>query len=154
MFRGRNKFIHRDGCSIHSNCTRSVSKKSILTSRAVFANQLPRIGNLNGNSGSTGCVRRGRRSMPSFNLFSLYIYGFFFVFFCRDTGLFSPCRRHVLSICREWHLSFLLCYHVQCLTHTSLTPVFGGQSITNAPLITQSTQVPHVPLKHLSRQAA
>ncbi len=38
----------------------------------------------------------------------------------------------MISICREWHLSFLLCYHVQCLTHTSLTPVFGGQSITTA----------------------
>ncbi len=79
---------------------------------------------------------------------------FFDCFFCSDTGLFPPCWRHVLSICREWHLSFLFCYHVQCLTHTSLTPVFGGQSITNAPLITQSTQVPHVPLKNLSRQAA
>ncbi len=27
MFRGRNKFIHMDDCSSHSNCTRSVSKK-------------------------------------------------------------------------------------------------------------------------------
>ncbi len=52
------------------------------------------------------------------------------LFFCSDTGLFPPCRRHVLSICREWLLSFLLCYHVQCLTHTSFTLVFGGQSIT------------------------
>ncbi len=128
------------------------------------------------------CVGGGR-SMPSFYLF-LHVWVFFFlsryrpVFtlsasfnalpvgngirpfsfsmtaFCSDTGLFTPCRRHVLSICREWHLSFRLCYHVQCLTHTSLTPVFGGQSITNAPRITQSTQVPHVPLKNLSRQAA
>ncbi len=127
------------------------------------------------------CVGRGR-SMPSFYLF-LYIYAFFcrdtgffspcgrhltlylkgmesglspflWLLFCSDTSLFPPCRRHVLSICREWHLPFLLCYHVQCLTHTSLTPVFGGQSITNAPLITPSTQVPHVPLKNLSRQAA
>ncbi len=128
----------------------------------------------------------GGGSMPSFYLFSLYMYGFFVFFlsryrpvftltasfnvlsvgngirpfsffmtaFCSDTGLFTPCWRHVLSICREWHLSFLLCYHVQCLTHTSLTPVFGGQSITNAPLITQSTQVPHVPLKNLSRKTA
>ncbi len=35
-------------------------RKSILTSRAVFANHLPRIGVLNGNSDSTGCVRGGR----------------------------------------------------------------------------------------------
>ncbi len=34
-------------------------RKSILTSRAVFANHLPRIGVLNGNSDSTGCVRGG-----------------------------------------------------------------------------------------------
>ncbi len=45
-------------------------------SRAVFANHLPRIGVLNGNSDCTGCVRGG---------------GVFFL----DTGLFSPCRRHV-----------------------------------------------------------
>ncbi len=37
-----------------------LQKKSILTSRAVFANHLPRIGVLNGNSDSTGCVRGGR----------------------------------------------------------------------------------------------
>ncbi len=47
----------------------------------MFANQLPRIGVLNGNSGSTGCVRRARRSMPSFYIFSLNIYGFFCFFF-------------------------------------------------------------------------
>ncbi len=34
--------------------------KSILTSKAVFANHLPRIGVLNGNSNSTGCVHGGR----------------------------------------------------------------------------------------------
>ncbi len=59
-------------------------KKNILTSRAVFANHLPRIGVLNGNIDSTGCVRGGRGSMPLFYLF-LYIY-----VFCRDTGLFHP----------------------------------------------------------------
>ncbi len=59
----------------HVPCQR---KKSILTSRAVFANHLPGIGVLNGSSGSTGCVR-------------LYIYGFF----CSDTGMFSACRRHL-----------------------------------------------------------
>ncbi len=35
-------------------------RKNILTSRAVFANHLPRIGVLNGNSDSLGCVH-GRR---------------------------------------------------------------------------------------------
>ncbi len=77
-------------------------------------------------------------------MLSFYPFSYIFIIFCSDTGLFPPCRRHVLSICREWHLSFLFCYHVQCLTNTSLTPVLGGQSITNAPMITQSTQVPHV----------
>ncbi len=91
--------------------------------------------------------------MPSFYLFFLNIYGCFFCsdiglfspcrrhltlylqemasdlslfydcFLCSNTGLFSPYRRHLCSTCREWHLTFLLCYHVQCLTHTSLTPV-------------------------------
>ncbi len=38
-------------------------------------------------------------------------------------------------------------YHVQCPTHTALTPVLRGQSITIVLLITQSTQVPHVVVK-------
>ncbi len=46
-------------------------KKSILTSRAVFATMLPRIGFINGNSGSTGCVRRGMEE-----------YAIIFLFFC------------------------------------------------------------------------
>ncbi len=50
---------------------------SLMRSADVFAKQLPRIGVLNGNSGSTSCVRRGGESMPSFYLFSLYICGFF-----------------------------------------------------------------------------
>ncbi len=33
-------------------------------------------------------------------------------------------------------------YHVQCPTHASFTHVLRGQSLTIAPLITQSTQVP------------
>ncbi len=37
-----------------------VKEKSILTSKAVFANHLPRIGILNGNNDSIGCVRGGR----------------------------------------------------------------------------------------------
>ncbi len=36
-----------------------VKEKSILTSRAVFVNNLPMIGILNGNKDSTGCVRGG-----------------------------------------------------------------------------------------------
>ncbi len=66
----------------------------------------------------------------SFNALSvgngIWPFSFFMTAFCSDTGLFPPFRRHVHSICREWHLSFLLCYHIQCLTHTSLTPVLGG----------------------------
>ncbi len=54
-----------------------VKEKSILTSKAVFANHLPRIGVLIWNSDGTGCVRGGGRSVPSFNLFFLNIYGFF-----------------------------------------------------------------------------
>ncbi len=41
---------------------------------------------------------------------------FYNCFFCSDTELFPPCRRHLRPTCREWHLTFLLCYHVQCLT--------------------------------------
>ncbi len=123
-------------------------QKNILTRRAVFANHLPRIGVLSGNSDSTGCVCGGREEY----VIILSFFYTFMVLFCNDTGLFSPCRRYLRSICREWHLTFLLCYHVQCITHMSLTPVLRGQSITNAPRITQSTQVPHVSLKTLSRQ--
>ncbi len=89
----------------------------------------------------------GRRSIPS-----CYFFYIFMVLFCSDTGLFPPSRRNLRSICREWHLTFLLSDHVQCLTHASLTPVRREQAITNAPLITQSTQVPHVSLKTLFRQ--
>ncbi len=46
-------------------------RKNILTSRAVFANHLPRIGVLNGNSDSTGCVRGGREEYAI--IFFLYI---------------------------------------------------------------------------------
>ncbi len=49
-------------------------RKVMLTRRAVFANHLPRIVVLNGNSDSTGCVRGGRRSMPSFFFFNAYGY--------------------------------------------------------------------------------
>ncbi len=35
-------------------------KKNILTSRAVFAHHFPKIGGVNGNRNSTGCVRGGR----------------------------------------------------------------------------------------------
>ncbi len=135
----------------------------------MFANHLPRVGVLNGNCDRTGRVRGGReeyaiiysffcfflRYMPVFTLsasfnsicweWNLTFFRFYDCFFCSDTGLFLPCRRHLRSICREW-------YHVQRLTHTYLTPVLRGQSITNAPLNTQSTQVPHVSLKNLSRQ--
>ncbi len=39
---------------------------------------LPRIGVLNGNSGSKGCVRGGREEYAIIlSFFSLYIYGFF-----------------------------------------------------------------------------
>ncbi len=63
-------------------------RKSIFTSRAVFAHHLPKIGVLNGNSDSTSCVRGGREEYAI-----LFIHLWFF--FCSDTGLFSPCRRHL-----------------------------------------------------------
>ncbi len=47
----------------------------------MFANQLKRIGVLNGNSGSTGCVRRGREEYA-------IILSFFFIHVC----FFSRCR--------------------------------------------------------------
>ncbi len=60
------------------NCSGEVSKKkSILTSKAVFAHHLPRIGVLNGNSDSTGCVHGGREEYAIMLSFLLYIYGFF-----------------------------------------------------------------------------
>ncbi len=43
----------------------------------MFANHLPRIGVLYGNSGSAGCVRGGGRSMPSCYL--LYTFMVLFV---------------------------------------------------------------------------
>ncbi len=84
--------------------------------------------------------------MPSFYIFFLYIYSFF-VAIRACFHLFGVMQR---SICREWHLTFFITachYHVECLAHTSLTPVLREQSITIAPLITQSAQVPHVSLK-------
>ncbi len=57
----------------------------------MFANDLPRIGVLDGNSGSTGCVRGGREECVTILSFFLYTYGFL----CSDTGLFSHCRRHL-----------------------------------------------------------
>ncbi len=57
-------------------------EQSILTSRAVFANRLPRIGILNGNNDSTGSVGGG------------VCHNFIFLNNCSGTGLFSPCRRH------------------------------------------------------------
>ncbi len=87
----------------------------------------------------TGLFSSCRRHLSSicreWNLTFLHFYD---RFFCSDTDLFPPCRRHLRSICREWHLAILLFYPVPCLTHTSLTPVLRGKSITNAPLITQS----------------
>ncbi len=63
--RGGHKLKHYScklfrGWTSHSNCTLSVSKKKTFTSRAVFANHLPRIGVLNENGDSTVCVRGGR----------------------------------------------------------------------------------------------
>ncbi len=80
--RGGDYFIHRDGCSSHSSRTRAVSKKnSILTSRAVFANHLPSIGVLNGNSDSTGCMREGREEYAI--ILSFFIHICFFSSRCR-----------------------------------------------------------------------
>ncbi len=68
-----------------------IKEKNILTSRAVFANHLPSIGVLTENSGSAGCVRGGREE---YAVISSFLYPFM-VLFCSDTGLFSPCRRHL-----------------------------------------------------------
>ncbi len=135
--------MHSDGCSSDRNRSRSVSKKNAYS---LTEQCLPWIGVLNGNSGSKGCVR-GEREEYAIIFSFLYIYGFF-VAIKACFHLVGVISRY---ICIKWHLAFLLCYHVQCLTHTSLTPVLRGQSITNAPLITQSTQIPHVSLKNLSR---
>ncbi len=70
-----------------------VKEKSILASRAVFANHLPRIRILNGNNGSSGCVcGRGEEGVCHHFIFFSYIFSF--VTFC-DTGLFSPCRHRL-----------------------------------------------------------
>ncbi len=49
-------------------------KKSILTSKVVFTNHMPRIGVLNGNGDSTGCVRGGREAYTIILFFFAYIY--------------------------------------------------------------------------------
>ncbi len=132
----------------------------------MVANHLPRISVLNGNSDSTGCVvcAWGKGGVCHHYIFFLIHLWFFF---CSDAGLFSLYRRHLRSICMEWHLTFLLFYdcffcsdtglfsprrviyllsvwngiwpfsffktawhyHVQCLTHTSLTPVLRGSRL-------------------------
>ncbi len=52
-------------------------KKYILTSRAMFANHLPRIGVLNGNNNSTGCVRGWREEYAIIlSFFYIFIYVF------------------------------------------------------------------------------
>ncbi len=61
-------FVQGEGTSLSTGMAAVVKaiahvpchKKSMLTSRAVFANHLPRISALNGSSDSTGCVRGGR----------------------------------------------------------------------------------------------
>ncbi len=111
--------------------TFTFKEQSILISRAVFANRLPRIGMLNGNNDSTACVCVGG---------GVCHHSIFFL-------IKRPVFTLSASFNTAWH------YNVQCLTHTSFTPVLGGQSFAIAPQITQSTQVPHVPLNTLSRKA-
>ncbi len=72
--------------AIANKPTFAVKEKNILTSSAVFANHMPRIGILNVNCDRTVCVRGGRDEYAIILSFFLYVYGF-----CSDTGLFSTC---------------------------------------------------------------
>ncbi len=85
-------------------------------------------------------------------------FSYIFMIFCSSIGLFSPCRRQLTPclqvMASDLSLVFMSAwyYHVQCLPHSSLVPVLRVQSLTIASKITQSIQVPHVPLKTLPRQ--
>ncbi len=90
-------------------------RKSILTSRAVFVYQLPRIGVLNGNGGSTGCVRRGREEYA-------IILSFFFIhlwFLSRYRPVFTlSASFNALSIGNGiWPLSFAITYSALHIRH-------------------------------------
>ncbi len=59
-------------------------EQSILTSRAVFANRIPRIDMLNRKKDSTACVCGEREGF----IVSFFFFFYIFKIFCRDTGLF------------------------------------------------------------------
>ncbi len=78
--------MHSDGCSSDRNRLRSVSKKNAYS---LTEQCLPRIGVLNGNSGSKGCVRGWREEYA--------IIFFFFIHRC----LFVAIEACFHLVCRE-----------------------------------------------------
>ncbi len=111
--------------------TLRIKEKSILTSRAVFANQLPRIGVVNGNSGSTGCVLRGREEYA-------IILSFFFVhlwfFLSRYRLVFTlSASLNALSVGNGiWPFSFFYdCFFVKILACFHLVGAMCALSVGN-----------------------